>query len=100
MSVLTIPKALSDKLGDEATNAFIKFINEAGIDTRRELATKEDISKVKEEITRLKEEVLKVESRLSERIVKLDGEFTLVKWMIGVVLAGIVSLIMKAFFMH
>ncbi|MBF0607991.1 MAG: hypothetical protein HQL61_10655 [Magnetococcales bacterium] len=42
MSVITIPKALRDKLGDEGTDAFIKVINEAGLDTRRDLATKDD----------------------------------------------------------
>ncbi|MBV6343537.1 LA_3696 family protein [Candidatus Magnetobacterium casense] len=81
MSVITIPKALRDKLGDEGTDAFIKVINEAGLDTRRDLATKDDIAK------------------LSERIVKIEGELTLIKWMLGLILACVISLVMKSFFM-
>ncbi|MBF0609475.1 MAG: DUF1640 domain-containing protein [Candidatus Magnetobacterium sp. LHC-1] len=88
MSVITIPKALRDKLGDEGTDAFIRVINDAGLDNRRELATKDDIVKVKDEI-----------AKLSERIVKIDGELTLLKWMMGILIAGVVSLVMKAFFL-
>ncbi|MBF0536624.1 MAG: DUF1640 domain-containing protein [Nitrospirae bacterium] len=75
MSVIAIPKALSDKLGDEGTDALAKVINEAGLDTRRELATKEDIA-------------------------KLDGEIKLLRWMLGLILACVISLVRKAFFMH
>ncbi|MBF0336299.1 MAG: DUF1640 domain-containing protein [Nitrospirae bacterium] len=82
MSVITIPKALRDKLGDEGTDAFIKVINEAGLDTRRDLATKDDISKVRDDIAIIR------------------GELLLLKWMMGILIAGVVSLVMRAFFMH
>ncbi|KJU86907.1 hypothetical protein MBAV_000902 [Candidatus Magnetobacterium bavaricum] len=81
MSVITIPKALRDKLGDEGTDAFIKVISEAGLDTRRDLATKDDIAKVRDEIAIIR------------------GELLLLKWMMGILIAGVVSLVMKAFFM-
>ncbi|MBF0318100.1 MAG: DUF1640 domain-containing protein [Nitrospirae bacterium] len=63
MTVLAVPKVLRERLGDEATDAFVRFINEAGIDTRKELASKEDV-------TRLREELRKVESNLKENSFK------------------------------
>ncbi|MBF0606309.1 MAG: DUF1640 domain-containing protein [Magnetococcales bacterium] len=30
---------------------------------------------------------------------RIDGELKLLKWMVGIMLAGVVSLVMKAFFM-
>ncbi|MBF0608268.1 MAG: DUF1640 domain-containing protein [Candidatus Magnetobacterium sp. LHC-1] len=85
MSVITIPKALRDKLGDEGTDAFIKVINDAGLDNRRELATKEDL--------------FKLEGRLKDDIANIKSELLLLKWMMGILIAGVVSLVMKAFFM-
>ncbi|MES0334874.1 MAG: hypothetical protein SFH39_00730 [Candidatus Magnetobacterium sp. LHC-1] len=103
MSVITIPKALRDKLGDEGTDAFIKVINDASFETRRDLTTKEDLFKVesrlKDEITKLKDEVLKVESKLKDEIATIKSELLLLKWMMGILIAGVVSLVMKAFFM-
>ncbi|MBF0607006.1 MAG: hypothetical protein HQL61_05600 [Magnetococcales bacterium] len=147
MSVITIPRILRDKLGDEATEAFVKVISEAGLDTRRDLATKEDlfkvetrlkenIAKVKEdvnktelklkeeiaktelrlrdEIAKVKEEIAKTELRLREEVAKvkedsakiredvakISGEMVLLKLMLGGMLAGMISLIVKTFFMH
>ncbi|MEO5358179.1 MAG: hypothetical protein H7844_12910 [Nitrospirae bacterium YQR-1] len=82
MSVITIPRALREKLGDEATDSLVKVINDAELNSRKDLATKEDIFK------------------LSERMTKIEGELTLIKWMMGIMLAGVISLVMKAFFMH
>jgi hypothetical protein len=33
-------------------------------------------------------------------MLKLEGQITLLKWMLGFVLAGILSLVIKAFFAH
>ncbi|MBV6341982.1 DUF1640 domain-containing protein [Candidatus Magnetobacterium casensis] len=161
MSVITIPRILREKLGDEAVEAFAKVISEAGLDTRRDLATKEDlfkvetrlkenitkvkedvsktegrlredIAKVKEDIAKVKEDVNKTEGRLREEIAKvkedvnktegrlreeiakvkedsakiredvakISGEMVLLKLMLGGMLAGMISLIVKTFFMH
>ncbi|MBF0607060.1 MAG: coiled-coil domain-containing protein [Candidatus Magnetobacterium sp. LHC-1] len=154
MSVITIPRILREKLGDEAVEAFAKVISEAGLDTRRDLATKEDLFKVetrlKENITKVKEDVSKTEGRLREDIAKvkedvnktegrlreeiakvkedvnktegrlreeiakvkedsakiredvakISGEMVLLKLMLGGMLAGMISLIVKTFFMH
>ncbi len=129
MSVITIPRVLRDKLGEEATEAFVKVISEAGLDTRRDLATKDDlfkvetrlkenIAKVKEDVNKtelkLKEEIAKTEIRLRDEIAKvkedsakiredvarISGEMVLLKLMLGGMLAGMISLIVKTFFMQ
>jgi hypothetical protein len=54
----------------------------------KELATKQDI--------RL--EVRDLEHRLDARFERIDGELKLTRWMLGVMLAGVMSLVLKAFF--
>jgi hypothetical protein len=41
-----------------------------------------------------KSDVSRIELKLAEH----DGEFRLLKWMIGILLAGVASLVLKAFF--
>ncbi len=85
MTVISIPKALREKLGDEATDAFVEVIKAIDLDSRKELATKTDIAKLDGKIDKVKSE--------------LDGELNLLKWMVGIMLAGVISLVLKAFFM-
>ncbi|KJU81460.1 hypothetical protein MBAV_006347, partial [Candidatus Magnetobacterium bavaricum] len=70
MSVITIPRVLRETLGDEATEAFVKVISEVGLDSRRDLATKEDLFKVE---LNLKEEIAKVEAGLRGEIAKVEA---------------------------
>ncbi|MBF0554522.1 MAG: hypothetical protein HQK96_08220 [Nitrospirae bacterium] len=46
----------------------------------------------------VKADLLKVESKLSERMTKMEGELTLVKWMMGIMLAGVVSIVQQRIF--
>ncbi len=50
MAVITIPKPLREKLGDEATDAFIEVIKEIEQESKKDLATKSDLSELKTEI--------------------------------------------------
>jgi hypothetical protein len=50
----------------------------------RELATKSDLEGLK--------------SEMHVRFERIDGELKLNRWMLGVLLAGVVSLVLKAFF--
>ena len=50
-----------------------------------ELASKRDI---------LRELGLKIESRFEQ----VKGELTLIKWMLGIMLGGVMALVLKAFF--
>jgi hypothetical protein len=81
------------------THKFIRKLESAGFSTDQaeavadvfrdasgeaELASKRDIRELE----------LKIESRFEQ----VKGELTLVKWMLGIVLGGVMALILKAFF--
>lgn len=95
------------------THAFIKQLKEAGFEEAQaealsetlkkaqeahlgELATRHDIGELKRDIEELK---LSTRHDLKELELRIDGELKLLKWMISVILAGVVSLVLKAFFM-
>ncbi|MBU2648433.1 CCDC90 family protein [bacterium] len=56
-----------------------------------ELSAKQDIKDVRNDINNL-------ESRFEIKFTKIHGEITLLKWMLGIVIAGIASLVVKTFF--
>jgi len=55
--------------------------------TQADLATKNDIKDIRNDIQNI---------RL--KMVEHDGQFALLKWMIGFLIAGVLSLVIKAFF--
>ncbi|MBF0319309.1 MAG: hypothetical protein HQL01_05850 [Nitrospirae bacterium] len=61
MSVIAIPKSLREKLGDEASEAFVDIINKVDGESKKELATKADIAA-------LKSDILLLETRLDSKI--------------------------------
>ncbi|KJR40606.1 hypothetical protein MCHI_003494 [Candidatus Magnetoovum chiemensis] len=91
MPLITMPKVLREKLGEDGADAFASVIKNLETDWRKDLATKEDLMKETNSI-RLDMERIKLE------IEKIKGELTLIKWMLGIVLAGVISLVMKTFF--
>ena len=42
-------------------------------------------------------ELQKLDAKIDTRFAKLEGEFMLVKWMLGVIVAGVIALVMKSF---
>jgi hypothetical protein len=66
------------KQAEAVADAFMEAQGEA------ELATKRDLERL--------------EARLETRFERVDGELRLSRWMLGLMLAGVVSLILKAFF--
>jgi CHASE3 domain sensor protein len=52
------------------------------------LVTKHDITEAKNEI----------KADMNVRFERIDGELKLNRWMLGVLLAGVISLVLKAFF--
>ncbi|MCS7312472.1 MAG: CCDC90 family protein [Acidobacteria bacterium] len=68
MPVITVPKVLRDKLGEEGADALVELINAASDRTQADVLTF-----VEEKFERrLSEEAAKFNSRLSEEIAKLD----------------------------
>ena len=116
MGIITIPKVLRDKLGEEGTDAFAGVIKEIDFDAR-----KDAIALAEERFERrLTEETGKINQRISDETGKLDQKITeecgklrveieksksdIIKWafvfwigQIGV-LSGIIFLMLKLFF--
>lgn len=104
MPVITIPKALRDRLGDEGSDALVDLMNAvidqtrtdtwALIGERFERRLTEEFSKVNERFTsleqtferRLAEEIAKVHERITQETAKLRQEIAelkadLIRWM-------------------
>src|SRR6266404_3790607 len=60
----------------------------------KDLVTKDDLSHAVELI---KADVKDTERQLDKKITELRGEFTLLKWMFGVMIAGIVTILVRLF---
>ncbi len=69
----------------EAEAAVLSEVLEVNL---KELATKED----------LKSGLKELEMKLDGRFEKVLGEILLLKWMLGILIAGVISLILKPFF--
>ena len=83
-SELEIYEQLKPKLGEKETRSLFNFIESKVEKQQNNLATKLDLEKVRTE--------------LKDEIGKVKAELLLVKWMLGAVLACLISLVLKAFF--
>ncbi|WP_420266619.1 LA_3696 family protein [Candidatus Magnetominusculus dajiuhuensis] len=69
VSVITIPRPLRERLGDDGVDALIAVINESNLRSRDDLATKNDISRVELRMESIKSDLeLKIESNKSETL--------------------------------
>ncbi len=55
------------------------------------LATKSDVSN-------LQQNIAEVKSELKQEMTELRSELKLIKWMLGLLLGGVIALMLKAFF--
>jgi hypothetical protein len=89
-----------------ATITFVRKLREAGFDEKQAEGIAEafnDASGEAELCTKRDLEMLKLDIRVDfERIerkqLEQDGEFKVLKWMLGVIAGGIVALLLKSFF--
>jgi bifunctional DNA-binding transcriptional regulator/antitoxin component of YhaV-PrlF toxin-antitoxin module len=93
MSVITIPKPLRDKLGDEAVESFAMLLKEVEFEGRKDalvIAEEKFERRLSEEIAKLriemKEEIAKLDRRITEEIAGLRVEIAktkseIIKWM-------------------
>jgi len=92
-------EALREALAQQtqAMSALEDQVKTLAVETRRDavgMATKGDIAEVKGEITEVKREIAEVKEYLAD----VRSDVRLLKWMMGFVLAGIVSLVIKSYF--
>ncbi|MFA5925259.1 MAG: DUF1640 domain-containing protein [Methylococcaceae bacterium] len=79
-----VDKLKSAGISQEQAEAVIRVIAEA----QDGLVTKHDLIEAKNEI----------KADMNVRFERIDGELKLNRWMLGVLLAGVISLVLKAFF--
>ena len=88
------------------TLKFVRKLREAGFEERQaegitdafkeasgeaELATKRDLELLKQD--------LRVDwERVEHKLVEHDGAFRLIKWMLGILVGGVIALLLKSFF--
>jgi len=81
------------------THKLIRKLEDAGFDPKQAEAVADAFREAqgKAEIA-TKRDVERLEAKLETRFERVDGELRLNRWMLGLMLAGVVSLILKAFF--
>ena len=82
-----------------ATHELVKRLKQAGFsDAQAEaltLAQRDALSQALDTQLATKSDISRIELKLTEH----DGEFKLIKWMLGILLGGIIALILRAFFL-
>ena len=76
------------------TYTFIKRLKEAGMPEQQAIVMSDTFKQVEQ--SRL--DSLATKADVLQAKTELSGEITLLRWMVGVLIAGTVSLILKAFF--
>jgi len=81
------------------THKFVRKLEEAGFDPRQAEAVADAFREAQGEAElATKRDIERLEAKLDTRFERQDGELRLNRWMLGLMLAGVVSLILKAFF--
>jgi hypothetical protein len=81
------------------THKFIRKLEEAGFDPKQAEAVADAFKEAQGEAEiATKRDIERLEAKLDTRFERVDGELRLNRWMLGLMLAGVVSLILKAFF--
>ena len=81
------------------THKFIRKLEEAGFESRQAEAVADAFTAAQGEAevaTRL--DIERLVAKLDARFERIDGELRLNRWMIGVLLAGVASLVLKTYF--
>jgi hypothetical protein len=80
------------------TYEFVKKLKDAGFTERQAEAVTEaqrdSLSQALENQLATKADIAKLEIKLIEH----EGEFKLIKWMLGIIMGGVIILVLKAFF--
>lgn len=78
----------------EVYDAFV----EAGASQDKARRAAEAVADFEKRFTSTDQRVVHLEGEMKQRFSKVDGELTLLKWMIGIQFGGVAALVAKAFF--
>ncbi len=80
------------------THKFIRRLKDAGFQEDQAEAISEAFKEASGEAElATRRDIERLEAKLDKLETKLAGEMTLIKWMLGILLGGVIALIMKAF---
>ncbi|MGZ8916435.1 MAG: DUF1640 domain-containing protein [Methylobacter sp.] len=79
------------------TLKYVETLKEAGVPENQARAQSEALKEVLNTEVATKHDIKELELKIDTRFEKIQGEFTLVKWMIGFNLAMSVSILFKIF---
>ncbi|WP_353685895.1 hypothetical protein [Thermodesulfovibrio sp. 3462-1] len=85
MPVLTLPKSVRERLGEEATDAFIEFFKEFEREIKDDLATKRDIKEVELRIKEVEARIREVEANMEIKLAQFKVD--IIKWVAGFLIA-------------
>ncbi len=84
MAVITIPKPLRDKLGEDATDALVEVVKEVDLSARQEAILiaeerlerrlTEETGKLREETAQLRHEIVRLEGKIDNVKTELEGK--------------------------
>ncbi|PMP72819.1 MAG: hypothetical protein C0186_00280, partial [Thermodesulfovibrio aggregans] len=66
MPVLSLPKSVRERLGEDAAEAFIEFLKEFEKEIKDDLATRRDIKEIEARIREVEARIREVEARIKE----------------------------------
>ncbi len=80
------------------TLQFVQTLTESGFEQKQAealvKAQRDSLSQALENQLATKADIAKLELKLTEH----EGEFKLIKWMLGIIMGGVITLVLKAFF--
>ena len=80
------------------THKFIRKLEEAGFEPKQAEAVTDAFREAQGQAElATKRDIERLEAKLDTRFERQDGELRLNRWMLGLMLAGVVSLVLKAF---
>jgi len=95
--IKTLEKAgMSEKQAEAITTGILRAHEVAGLATKADL--RELQAQTKADLQEVKADMREMELRIDKKLVEMKGESMLVRWMLGLIMAGITGLIIKTFF--
>jgi len=98
---------MSEEQAEAITTGILRAHEVAGLATKADLResqaqTKADLQELRAEtkadLQGVKADMREMELRIDKKLVEMKGESMLVRWMLGLIMAGITGLIIKTFF--